>query len=357
MRRRVALGIVMALAFLTVLPATGRAARKYEGKTMYVYIAIAAQAREDTMAYIAPRLKDQYGLNLSGELMGSTTMVEKLIVMRDKPTVTLVSWDQPIGVQECRSGLCAPIDVKQTPNIINLYPWAIDKVDGNIEVLSTGALAVGVIYNSEAFKNLKPPTSWTDLWRPEVNGRISITAPESTWGLAFLVMLAKMGGGGEDNIDPGFARLKTLLPHVQTIHTWSSDLAKLMQLGQVWEATTGSNAASAMRTEGFPAAWIAPREGAPMVNGGISIVANAPYQDAAHTFLNLYFSPEFQAMRARHTGLLPTNIRAWTLLSDSERRALPMGPNDLYTLQQLDWGAINKNRVAWIERWHREIQR
>jgi putative spermidine/putrescine transport system substrate-binding protein len=357
MRRYVALGIVMALAFLAILPVAGRAAKKYDGKTMSVYIGISPQAREDIMSYIAPRLQDEYGLTLSGELLGSTTMAEKIVVMRDRPTVTLVNWDQPIGVQQCGAGLCAPIDLRQAPNVMNLYPWAIDKVNGSVEVLSTGALGVGLIYNTDAFKSLKPPASWSDLWRPEVNGRISITAPESTWGLAFLVMLARMSGGGENNIDPAFARLKTLLPHVQTIHTWSSDLAKLMQLGQVWEATTGSNMAPAMRAQGFPAAWVAPTDGSPMVNGGISIVANAPYQDAAHAFLNLYFSPEFQAMRARHSGLIPTNIRAWHLLSDAERKALPLGPNDLYKLQRLDWVAINKNRAAWVERWHKEIQK
>jgi putative spermidine/putrescine transport system substrate-binding protein len=336
--------------------ARASAAKKYDGKTMYAYIGISPQVREDIMQYIAPKLKDEYGLTLAAELVGSTTLLEKIIVMKDKPTVTIANWDEPIGIQACGMGLCAPIEMKQAPNVINLYPWAINKVNNNVAVLSTGVVAIGLIYNTDAFKSLKPPTSWNDLWRPELKGRVSITAPESTWGLAFLVMLSKASGGSENNIDPAFARLKTLLPNVQTIHTWSSDLAKLMQLGQVWEATTGSNMGPALRAQGLPTAWSAPTDGSPMVNGGISIVANAPFQDAAHTFLNIYFSPEFQAMRARHAGLIPTNIRAWSMLSDAERKALPIGPNDLYKLQRLDWTAVNKNRAAWVERWHKEIQ-
>jgi len=357
MRRYLAVVVALALGLSIVPAARVSAARKYEGKTMYVYVGISPQAREDIMAYIAPKLKDEYGLDLAAELVGSTTLLEKIIVMRDKPTVTIANWDEPIGVQACGMGLCAPIDAKQAPNLINLYPWALNKVNGNLQVLATGVVAVGIIYNTDAFKNQKPPASWNDLWRPEVAGRISITAPESTWGLGFLVMLARLSGGSENNIDPAFARLKTLLPNVQMIHTWSSDLAKLMQLGQVWEATTGSNMGPALKAQGFPAAWVAPTDGAPMVNGGMSIVANAPFQDAAHSFLNVYFSPEFQALRARHAGLIPTNIRAWSMLSEAEKKALPIGPNDLYKLARLDWAAVNRNRAAWVERWHKEIQR
>lgn len=346
---------VLTVTLLPIAPAVP--AGKYDGQTMSIYVGISPMAREDIMQYIAPKLKAEYGLNLGAELLGSTTILEKIVVMRDKPTVTIANWDEPIGFQACAMGLCAPINLKQAPNLINLYPWALGKANGSVQVLSTGVVGVGLIYNTDAMKGMKPPSSWNDLWRPELKGRVSVTAPESTWGLAMLVMLAKLGGGNENNIDPAFMRLKTLLPNIQTIHTWSSDLAKLMQLGQVWEASTGSNMGPALKTQGFPAAWVAPTDGAPMVNGGMSIVANAPFQDAAHTFLNIYFSPDFQALRARHAGLIPTNIRAWSQLSVSEKSALPIGPNDLYKLQRLDWNAVNKNRAAWVERWHKEIQR
>jgi putative spermidine/putrescine transport system substrate-binding protein len=279
--------------------------------------------------------------------------------MREKPTVTIANWDEPIGIQACGMGLCVPLDATRVANLASLYPWALHRIEGKLQVLATGVVSVGLIYNTDEFtrRNLKPPTSWNDLWRPELSGRISITAPESTWGIGLLVMLAKLGGGGEANIDPGFAKLKTLLPHVQTIHTWSSEMSKLLQLGQVWVATTGSNMGPALKAQGFPAAWVAPADGAPMINGGISIVANAPFEDAAYAFLNHYFSPEFQALRAKNAGLGPTNSRAWGKLSKAETQALPIGPDDLPKLQRLDWLTINKNRAAWVERWHKEIQR
>ena len=359
MRRYAA--IVAALTLVLSAWPVGRVsgAKKYEGQTMYVYAGISPQVREDIMAEIAPKLKEEYGLALSVEALGSTTILEKIVVMREKPTVTIANWDEPIGIQACGMGLCAPIDINQARNVADLYPWALHKIDGKLQVLATGVVSVGLIYNTDEFsrRNLKPPTSWNDLWKPELADRITITAPESTWGIGFLVMLAKLGGGGESNIDPGFAKLKTLLPKVQAIHTWSSELAKLLQLGQVWEGTTGSNMGPALKAQGFPAAWVAPTDGSPMINGGISIVANAPFADAAHTFLNVYFSPEFQALRAKHAGLVPTNSRAWSQLSKAEAQALPITPEDLPKLQRLDWVTINRDRAAWVERWHKEIQR
>lgn len=89
---------------------------------------------------------------------------------------------------------------------------------------------------------------------------------------------------------------------VHTIHKWSSKLVKLLQVGEVWIGITGSNIAVSLTGQGFPAKWIAPKEGAPMVNGGISIIANAPYQDTDHNFPNLHFSPEFQLIRIRESG-------------------------------------------------------
>jgi putative spermidine/putrescine transport system substrate-binding protein len=148
-----------------------------------------------------------------------------------------------------------------------------------------------------------------------------------------------------------------LLPQIQRLFTWSSELAQLLQLGEIWMASTQADLAPGMRTQGFPAAWVAPKEGAPMVNGGMSVIARAPFQDAALEYVNLYVSPEFQALRARHGGVVPTNTRAWSNLSAAERAGMPISPEDIKRLVRLNWTEINQNRAAWVERWHKEIQR
>ena len=357
MKRLITILAVAAIALSSLTVISAAPVRPYEGRTFSVFVGISPLAREDTESFIAPRLKEKWGVDLSFELMGSTAMVEKIIVQRNQPRVSVANWDEPIGIDACEKGLCANIDVDKIPNIKDVYPIAIHKIDGNVKLLTQSIGAVGLIYNTYEFgsRGLKPPTSWYDLWRDDVRGRVSITALESTWGLSMLAMFAKLEGGRENNVEPAFAKLKTLLPRVHTIHTWSSELAKLMQLGEVWLSTTGANMGPALQAQGFPAEWVAPKEGAAAIGGGISIIANAPLQDVAYDYLNLVLSPEFQAMRARNGGLGPVNKVAFAKLTAKEKLALPIKP--LTKLVPLNWSAIMKDRQGWIERWHREISK
>ncbi|MDQ7829722.1 MAG: extracellular solute-binding protein [Armatimonadota bacterium] len=357
MNRPVAVLAVAAFIALGTLQAGAGAVRKYEGRTMTVYAGISPRVREDITEYIAPRLKEKFGIELAVEPLGSTVMLEKILAQRARPRVSVAGWDQPVGLQACVMGLCAPIDLAKAPNLRAAYDWAVIKVGGDVKVVATSLIGVGLIYNRDEFarRGLRPPTSWNDLWRDDLRGRISITAPESTWGLAALVMLAKLEGGSEANIEPGFARIKSLLPRLHTIHTWSSELAKLIQLGEVWLGTTGSNMGPALKGQGFPVEWVAPQEGSPVVGGGMSIVANAPYPDVAHEYVNLYFSPEFQVLRARNGGQTPTTRTGYARLSAQEKIDLPLRP--LGKLVHLDWATIMQAREGWIERWQREVRR
>jgi putative spermidine/putrescine transport system substrate-binding protein len=348
-------GLVTALA-LTAVPA--EAAKKYEGQTMQVLIGITPLAREQIMEYIAPKLKEKWGIDLAVEPMGSTQIIEKIVVMKDNPRVTIAGWDVPIGLAAADMGLCETIDPEKLPNMKILYDWAISRQNNEVKVLAANLTGIGLIYNEEEFKanKLQPPTSWYDLWKPEYKGRLSITAPESTWGLAMLATFARLEGGSEKNVEPGFAKIKTLVPNVHTIHTWSSELVKLMQLGEVWVASTGSNMGPSMRQQGFPATWVFPKEGAPMANGGNSIVKGSPYQDVAYDFLDLYYSTPFQVIRAKNSGITSPNSEVWGKLDEQDKKSQPIAPESFSKLIDLDWATIAKQKEAWIERWHKEIK-
>jgi len=326
---------------------------------MQVYLSISGAHRENVMSYIAPRLKERFGIELVAEEIGSADMVQRITAQRNNPRVTLAHWDVAVAVGACASGLCAPIDPSLAPAVKGLPDFAaIRNSEGDRVVLATSVLGVGLLYNEEAFERagLQPPTSWFDLLRPELAGRTSITAPESTMGTAALVMFAQMNGGGVDNIDPGFEFVKSLMPNIHTVHTWSSEAANLMQLNEVWLSSQSSNIALQLRIAGLPIKWIAPVEGSPTSNGGVSIIANAPFQDVAHAYLELYYSPEFQAMRFRDGGVTTPLPAAYDLLTDEEIAASDLRPEDFDKLVAIDWQAVGLVRSNWIERWHREIK-
>lgn len=324
---------------------------------MQVYLAIAPNHREDVMAYIAPKLKQKFNVDLVAEAIGSVMMVDRLTAQGANPRVSIVQWDVPIGISACDKGGCAPIDVEKAPNLKKLPAWALSKgQSGKPETLTAGVVGVGILYNEEELKkhNLPVPKSWADLKKPEYAGRLGITAPQSSMGTAALVMLARIGGGGEGNIDPGFAATKQITPK-NTIFTWSSEMSNLFQLGDLWIAVNSNNIAPALRAKGLPIKFSLPAEGSPTANTGMSLVKGSPCEAAAYEYINEYFSDDFQAKRMA-SGTLSASKPAWSKITPELQTELGMTANDLDKFIDLDWRAINTARPGWIERWTREIK-
>ena len=173
-------------------------------------------------------------------------------------------------------------------------------------------------------------------------------------GTAALVMLARINGGGEANIDPGFAATKELTPK-NTIFTWSSEMSNLFQLGDLWIAVNSNNIAPALRAKGLPIKFSLPAEGSPTANTGMSLVKGSPCEAAAYEYINLYFSDEFQAKRMA-AGTLSASKPAWGKITPELQAELGMTVNDLDKFIDLDWRAINAARPGWIDRWTREVK-
>jgi putative spermidine/putrescine transport system substrate-binding protein len=357
-RRRRAERVLAAVAAVAAAAATAVPVSAQDACTqMQVYLAIAPNHRDDVMSYIAPRIKQKFGADLVTEAIGSVMMVDRLTAQGASPRVSIVQWDVPIGIAACERGQCADIDVEKAPNLKKLPDWALSKgASGKPVVLTAGVVGVGILYNEEQLKkhNLPVPKSWSDLKKREYAGRLGITAPQSSMGTAALVMLARINGGGEGNIEPGFQATKEILPK-NTIFTWSTEMTNLFQLGDLWLAVNSSNIAPALRANGLPIRFSLPAEGSPTANTGMTLVKGAPCQAAAYEYINLYFSDEFQAKRMAAGALSPSKD-AWKLVTPELRAELGMGPDDLDKFIDLDWRAINAARPGWIERWTREIR-
>jgi putative spermidine/putrescine transport system substrate-binding protein len=326
---------------------------------MQVYLSIFPRHREDVMEVIAPQMRARHNVELVAEAIGSVNMVERIQAQGANPRVSIAHWDLPVGVQACEQGLCRPIDLARAPNAQRLYDWAYSKdAQGRTTVLATNVVGVGIIYREDEFRrrNLAPPTSWADLRRPELRGRIAITAPQSTWGTAALVMMARNGGGGEGNIEAGFAATRALQPSLHSVFTWTSELANLWQLGEVWVAVTGNNMAPTLSTSGTPTRFVAPSEGAPNVPGGVSLVNGGPCEAAAYDYLNVYYSDDFQRRRMVGGGVPSPSRTAWEGVTDPASAGVNITPADFGKLVTLDWATVNAARPAWMQRWQREIR-
>jgi len=327
-------------------------------KSMQVYLPIGPNIRQDVLSEIAPALQKRFGTQLVIEEMAAGTMLDKVAAQGASPRVSVVFWGFPVGFDACQRGFCKPIDMTKATNMANLDSWAYIK-DKNDKTVVVGSVvyAIGLLYNEDQLKKnqIPAPTSWTDLGRKDFQGRVSITSPLSTYGLGSLLMLAKINGGDAKNIDSGFKAAKGLLPTIHGVHTFTSELANLLQLNEVWLATTGSNVVSDLRSKGVPVRWVAPKEGAAALLGGASMVANAPCETEAYAFLNTYYSDEFQARRTI-AGDASVKRQSWDLLTADQLSAQPLKPSQFDSMQQMDWTVISQYRADWIKRWQRDIR-
>jgi putative spermidine/putrescine transport system substrate-binding protein len=213
---------------------------------------------------------------------------------------------------------------------------------------------VGLTYNPEKIKT--PPTSWRDLWKPEFKGRVGITNLNSTLGTGFIVEVAKMFGGSESNVEPGFKALNDLKPNLAAVAANPGALATLFQQGQVDISPGNFNAIQILKARGVPVEFVSPKEGSIAFKTTIHVVKNSPNRQLAIDLIEAAMSPEVQTRLMQGPYLIvPTNTKV--KMEGEIASILAKDHADMkrkFVFQ--DWKKINEQRAQWIERFNREIK-
>ena len=283
----------------------------------------------------------------------SSEIMATAIAQKDNPQVDVVMCDYSAWLAGKHQGLFADIDAKSVPNLKNVYDYAPiqdgDKIIGSFTYADT----IGIIYQPDMFKKngWKIPTGWNDLLRPELAGKIAIPPVSNTYGMFTLVHFARAGGGGENNIDPGFAALKTIAPGVLD---WTTTFAKLgseMQSEQVAIATFGATSGYEIGRKGIPAEVVIPDPDY-LSPTAVGVVAHSPNPDGARALLNWIIGKDFQQYRADRFGNNAMNKEV-DVSGDSDKGVLTK--EQMSRLKPLDYEAIIEHRAAWNDRFEKEI--
>ena len=95
-----------------------------------------------------------------------------------------------------------------------------------------GLVGTGLFYNKKVFDENKwpAPTSWNDL-KSKTYGKKIVSPPiNNTYGLHALIAFAQIGGGGENNIEPGFdAFKKDINPNIVAYEPSPAKMTELFQ--------------------------------------------------------------------------------------------------------------------------------
>lgn len=282
----------------------------------------------------------------------STDTMAKLQAQKDKQELDVVILDDGPMQQAVQFGFCDRI--KDAPVYRDLYPLA--RINGNS--LAIGAVATGLAYNTEAFKKagLPKPDSWKVLADKRYKQKVTIPPISSTYGLHTLLMYAKMNGGSEKAIDPGFvAMAKDVAPNVLAWEPSAGKATELFQNGDVTLAVWGSGRVESFKATGFPIEFVYPKEGAMALLAAACPVVQSDVPEQAQAFLQYLLSPEVQTVLAKSQGFGPVNSKV--KLDPAVAAKVPYGPQQIGKLLPTNWTVVNEKRAEWTNRWNRTIER
>jgi putative spermidine/putrescine transport system substrate-binding protein len=331
-----------------------------------LFLAFAAPAAAQQKLYVAgyggsfeqtirkevmPGFEKKFGVSVEYVAGNSTDTLAKLQAQKGNQQIDVAIVDDGPMYQAIQLGFCGKVTGLPEGD---LYPAARFKDDRAVAI---GLVATGLMYNTKYFaqKGWAAPTSWNDLKDPKYKQLLVIPPINNTYGLYALMMYARMNGGGEKNIEPGFKVMKQdINPNVLAYEPSPGKMTELFESGQAEIAVWGSGRVQSFANTGFPVDFVYPKEGAVTLLASACPVAKPSASPLASEFIKAMLAPNMQLILLKDYGYGPVNKTVTvpaglgTMAPLGERAAKLINP---------DWDTINAQREEWTKRWNREIER
>ena len=240
-----------------------------------------------------------------------------------------------------------PITPDMVPNMENVIDRYIRPEGRGIGYQMSG---IGILYNSE--KVTEPPTSWSVLWEEGNDNAVTFF----DYDTRMLAIAARLNGGDEHNIDPGFEVWAENADNIRALVDSNDGVKNLLVSGDALYAPWFSSLANVWIAEGAPLGFAVPEEGLIAFPIYLTIakgVTDAERQVCAE-LINELLSPENAGRYGELTFAVPVVENA--VLSEEQQA------NPLLNLEQaesailLDYGHIAEMSSEWRERWDREVK-
>lgn len=244
--------------------------------------------------------------------------------------------------------LFQPIDRSLIPNLDALYdvaqaPQGEDY--GPAYVLGR----YGIIYDTAAVD--APITSWADLWREDLVGKVAMPGFNTTSGPLTVLMAAdRVGVDAFEDPDAAFASMAELEPNIVKTYNSGSELVNLFTTGEVVVGALQDFAVPAIKAAIPTAEWAPLDEGNFAIFNTINIAKDAENVELAHEYINWRLSNEAQTQMALAVGDGP--VRRDVELDPEGEYAFGYGEEAFSNLQQPDYGQLLAVRDDWSRRWN-----
>jgi len=322
---------------------------------MQVWVAIGT--RDTVEKYAAPLMLEQFNTKLIIEEGLSAENLAKLVAEKDNPITDFFMIDEGPFKQAKALGLCHKITEDDVANLRDI-PDKFKDPDQLGAPTSVGFF--GLWYDYEVFdeKGWDPPDSWYDLWDPKYKNRVVLPTASSTWSYTFFEITNMLEGGDiETNWDPGFAKIKELVPNLHSFSPRSSNTMTLVERDEAWIGPFGIRyALTAEFRKDITMRGAFPKEGVDYDVSWMLIPTNAPHLDLAYELVNIILSADYQAKRYRDTFEGSVNPKTFDLLTPEEKAMYPFTEENIAKANPTNWDVYAEKKDQFIERWSTEIE-
>ena len=296
--------------------------------------------------YIVQPFQEKCGCELVFETGNNADRLNK-IKIRDGAGVDVAyftdSFSQ-IGIEE---GLFLTLDRSKIPNLEGLHDLAKDPQGGYGPAYTIGR--VGIVYDSA---KVDPAiTSWSDLWREDLAGKISLPGITTTAG-PMVVMIAGEKAGTDAFADsaPAFAEIERIKPNVVKNYNTGSEMINLFSTGEITVSLAQDFALGQLQAAVPTVVWADLEDGAIATLNTVNIPKGSQNVELAYEFINFILDPALQqtlaengvdAPVAKSVTLTPEQAAQWTY-----------GETMIGGLKRVDYSKLNAAKDGWIEQWN-----
>jgi len=294
---------------------------------------------------VVPVFENLSGATVIFESGASAERLSKLQAQAASPTVDVfVNGAEQILIAR-EQDLVVDLDRSQIPNIVQLADWATNSGPASVKY---GLLRFGLGMVGDLDPSVK---SWEELLtREDLAGRVGMPIIAHSMFAKWLVVLAEIFGGSQDNIDPALAALREVEPSLLTVG-YASWVEQAMAGECVVSPEFDYQIVEANR-EGFDLVYVDPAEGALAADNSISVVANTENADLAYFFLNLTLDEEVQTKFCEIWLGAPANTNANPQIEGSE---VELANKVIDKIRFFDDAFIASKRAEWTERLNAEV--
>ena len=296
--------------------------------------------------YIVEPFQEQCACEIIFETGNSADRLSK-IEIRGGKGVDLIYLPDSFAQLGIDMGLFQTVDRSKLPNLHGVYEMAEAPMGDYGPAYTLGR--VGIVYDSAQVS--EPITSWADLWREDLAGKISLPGITTTAGPMVVVLAGdKAGVNAYEDPDAAFAEIEMLKPNVLKNYNTGSEMINLFSTGEISVSLAQDFALGRLQEAVPTVVWAELEDGDIATMNTINIPTGAANVELAHEFINFTLDSELQKTLAENGVDAP--VQTSVELTPAAAKLWTYGAEMVNGLKRMDNAKMNAAKPEWIERWN-----